>query len=207
MTELRTCSRCKSTSDISYFGMNRKKEPYKTCDNCRNKQLKKVLNPINTNDGFLNYYLNLPSIDLEKTFDKDMVLECIAPLNHKLNIDTYELGDVFSREEGNIYKYKDFTEYDDKEYPPGKNSENDYMPDEYVSPVILKIDGEKYKTPMMTWYPLTGCSDAIRIKHHITNNSTYPIHIKSGKQAIVQIMNAIGIKYIDNLPRTITIGS
>ena len=37
MTELRKCSRCKSEIDISYFGMNRKKEPYKTCDNCRNK--------------------------------------------------------------------------------------------------------------------------------------------------------------------------
>ena len=32
---LRTCSRCKSQIDISYFGMSRKKEPYKTCDNCR----------------------------------------------------------------------------------------------------------------------------------------------------------------------------
>ena len=42
MTELRKCSRCKSEIDISYFGMNRKKEPYKTCDNCRNKSKKKV---------------------------------------------------------------------------------------------------------------------------------------------------------------------
>ena len=37
MTELRKCSRCKSEIDISYFGMNRKNKPYKTCDNCRNK--------------------------------------------------------------------------------------------------------------------------------------------------------------------------
>ena len=35
MANLRKCSRCKSEIDISYFGMNRKKEPYKTCDNCR----------------------------------------------------------------------------------------------------------------------------------------------------------------------------
>ena len=102
--------------------------------------------------------------------------------------------------------FKHFTEYDDKEYPTtpcGDRCQDYYMPDEYVSPVILKIDGENYKTPMMTWYPLTDCSDAIRIKHHITNNSTYPIHIKSGKQAIAQIMNAIGIKYINNLPKTL----
>ena len=37
MANLRQCSRCKSTIDISFFGMNRKKEPYKTCDSCRNK--------------------------------------------------------------------------------------------------------------------------------------------------------------------------
>ena len=38
MATLRTCSGCKSTVDISYFGMNRKKEPYKTCENCRNRK-------------------------------------------------------------------------------------------------------------------------------------------------------------------------
>ena len=37
MENLRQCSRCKSNIDISYFGLNRKKEPYKTCDNCRDK--------------------------------------------------------------------------------------------------------------------------------------------------------------------------
>ena len=34
-TELRKCSRCHSTIHISYFGINKKKEPNKTCDNCR----------------------------------------------------------------------------------------------------------------------------------------------------------------------------
>ena len=38
MANLRKCSRCKSEIDISYFGMSRKKEPYKTCDNCRDKK-------------------------------------------------------------------------------------------------------------------------------------------------------------------------
>ena len=40
--KLQTCSRCKSEIDISYFGMDRKKEPYKTCDNCRTTINKKV---------------------------------------------------------------------------------------------------------------------------------------------------------------------
>ena len=38
MANLRKCTRCKSEIDISYFGMSRKKEPYKTCDNCRTKK-------------------------------------------------------------------------------------------------------------------------------------------------------------------------
>jgi hypothetical protein len=37
MANLKKCSGCESEIDISYFGMNRKKEPYKTFDNCRNE--------------------------------------------------------------------------------------------------------------------------------------------------------------------------
>jgi len=40
MANLRTCSRCKSTIDESYFSINRKKELYKTCDTCRNRNKK-----------------------------------------------------------------------------------------------------------------------------------------------------------------------
>ena len=35
--KLRTCSRCHSTILESYFGINKKGELYKVCDNCRNK--------------------------------------------------------------------------------------------------------------------------------------------------------------------------
>ena len=41
MANLQKCSRCKSEIDISYFGLNRKREPYKTCVNCRSKPKKK----------------------------------------------------------------------------------------------------------------------------------------------------------------------
>ena len=62
MANLRKCSRCKSEIDISYFGMSRKKEPYKTCDNCRNKN-KKNSKPIHadseviTIDGEITKYV------------------------------------------------------------------------------------------------------------------------------------------------------
>lgn len=37
MTDKKKCSRCKLEIDVSFFGVNKKKEQYKTCDNCRNK--------------------------------------------------------------------------------------------------------------------------------------------------------------------------
>ena len=48
MANLRKCSRCKSTIDISFFGLNRKTEPYKTCDKCRS--IKKKPQPIKRTD-------------------------------------------------------------------------------------------------------------------------------------------------------------
>ena len=48
MAKLQKCSRCKSTIDISLFGLNRKKEPYKTCDKCRSK--KKTPQPMKRTD-------------------------------------------------------------------------------------------------------------------------------------------------------------
>ena len=48
MANLKTCSRCKSEVDRSYFGLNRKQEPYKTCVNCRSKTNKKSITCVNT---------------------------------------------------------------------------------------------------------------------------------------------------------------
>ena len=65
MENLRTCSRCKSEVDLSYFGMSRKKEPYKTCDNCRykntNKQNIKATTVIAIDVEIQNYVLTLLS--------------------------------------------------------------------------------------------------------------------------------------------------
>ena len=47
MANLKTCSRCKSEIDRSYFGLNRKREPYKTCINCRSKTNKKSIASVN----------------------------------------------------------------------------------------------------------------------------------------------------------------
>ena len=48
MPNLQKCSRCRSTIDISYFGLNRKNEPFKTCVNCRSTANKKSITCVNT---------------------------------------------------------------------------------------------------------------------------------------------------------------
>ena len=51
MAHLQQCSRCKSTIDTSYFGLNRKKKPYKSCNSCRNK-----CKPNNDNDKGISQF-------------------------------------------------------------------------------------------------------------------------------------------------------
>jgi hypothetical protein len=42
MTETKKCTRCGSTVELKYFELNRKGEPFKTCDRCRNYKSKPV---------------------------------------------------------------------------------------------------------------------------------------------------------------------
>ena len=76
------------------------------------------------------------------------------------------------------------------------------MPDEHVTPVLVKANGKTYRASYLTWFPLTDCSDAIKLKHHETNNQVYPILIKQGANPILTLMNATGFEYHDRLPST-----
>ena len=59
---------------------------------------------------------------------------------------------------------------------------------------------------MLMWFPLTDCADAIKWKQHVTNTSTYPIHIEKGKGPFTEVVNAIGAgtKYWQALLPTVT---
>ena len=72
------CSRCKSIIDISFFGLNRKKEPYKTCDNCRNKNKKKPSPPCDDNvpigdDKINEFAKRLIDLDTMRPCDDDVL--------------------------------------------------------------------------------------------------------------------------------------
>jgi len=197
MAELRKCSRCRSEIKITFFGINRKGEPYKTCDTCRNKKKQvKVKQEIRKDKTFLDYYITLPIFKFENKQDIDIVVESIVVLNH--NVEFFH--DVIFRNDGETWKYKEFTELDPIEYDEGTNPNIDYMPDEYVAPVLIKVNGVTHRASNLTWYQLTDCADAIKWKQHATNIATYPIHIEKGKIPFNEVRKAIGAKFWNDLP-------
>ena len=85
MDNLMKCSRCKSNVDVSYIGLNRKKKPYTTCDNCRNnkndlKIIRSEINPEVELDRFTNDYVKLPIMKLENKQDIDIIIDSITVL-------------------------------------------------------------------------------------------------------------------------------
>ena len=99
-----------------------------------------------------------------------------------------------------MFSYKEFTLRDSVEYQKGVDPKLDYMPDEFVAPIILKINGVAHRASCLTLFALTDCSDAIKLKQYETNKNVYPIFIKKGQSPIPTIMNATGYKYHERLP-------
>ena len=80
----------------------------------------------------------------------------------------------------------------------------DYMPDEYVAPVLVKINGITHRASALTWFPLTDFADTIKWQQHVTNTTTYPIHIEKYKIQFTEVRKAIDTKFWKVLPPTVT---
>ena len=89
------------------------------------------------NKGCVNDYMKLPILKLEKKQDIDISTESTAVLNHRLIID--EGLNTIMRVDGTIWAYKECTKHDPVEYDKGTDPKLDYMPDEKVAPVIVKV--------------------------------------------------------------------
>ena len=67
MATLQKCSKCKSEQEMKYFSINKKGQPYKTCDTCRNKrkciQNKKVL-PDTPAKRTFKYFISIDATDV-----------------------------------------------------------------------------------------------------------------------------------------------
>ena len=197
MAELRKCSRCRSVIELKDFGTNRKGEPCKTCDTRRNKKKQIEVKQETCRDKtFLDYYINLPIFNFESKQDIDIQIDSIVALNH--NVEFFH--NLIFRNDGETWKYKEFTEPDPIEYNEGTDPNMDYMPDEYVAPVLVKINGVTHRASALTWFPLTDCADATKWKQHVTNTTTYPIQIEKGKSPFIEVRKAIGAKFWNELP-------
>ena len=201
MTELRKCSRCRSEIKIAYVGINRKGEPYKTCDTCRNKNKHiKVKQEICKDKTFIDYYINLPIFNFENKQDIDIRIDSIVVLNH--NVEFH--NNMIFRSDGETWKYKEFTELDPVDYYEGTDPKMEYMPDEYAAPVLVKVNGITHRASMLTGFPLTDFADTIKWKQHVTNTTTYPIHIEKYTIPFTEVRKAIDAKFWEALPPTVT---
>jgi hypothetical protein len=96
MTETKKCSRCGSTVELKYFELNRKGEPFKTCDRCRANKSKPV-NFMNCDDdavydaiideftskgGYPTHWLVTKAIENAKHMSLDMLAE-YGEYNHE----------------------------------------------------------------------------------------------------------------------------
>ena len=195
MAELRKCSRRRSEIKITYFGISRKGEPYKTCDSCRNKKKQIVVKQeICKDKTVLDYYI----FKFENKQDIDIQIDSLVVFNHNTKFH----NNIIFRSDGETWKCKEFTKRDPIEYDEGTNPNMDYMPDEYVAPVLVNINGVKHRASVLTWFPLTDFADTIKWKHHVTNMTTYPIHIEKGKIPFIEVRKAIDAKFWEVLTPT-----
>ena len=183
------CKGCKKTKDNEDFGIKNNGTQYKTCDTCiNNKKQSEVKQAICKDKTFLEYYVNLPIFKFENKQDNDIRLDSIVVLDH--NVEFH--NNMVFRSDGETWEYKEFAKLDPIEYYEGTDPEMEYMPDEYVAPVLVKINGVTYRASMLMWFPLTDVADAIKWKRHETNTSIYPIHIEKDKGPFTEAVNAIG---------------
>ena len=124
-----------------------------------------------------------------------MRIDAIVVLNHSV-----EFEPAFRRYDNQECTYKEFTKLDSVEYEEGTDPMLEYMPDEYVAPVLMRINGIICRASCLTWFPLTDCADAIRLRQYEQKRAVYPIYIERGESPISKIQNAAGYKYHERLP-------
>ena len=118
---------------------------------------------LNENDenDFVEKYINLPILPTNTEI-------CIA------NIEIYNF-DYQKRDSHDLIKYSTFTSKNPVEYTEGKNKELDYMPNDYVSPVvIIDNNGIQYKVNDLLWFQLSEAYICILMQQYRNNNVILP---------------------------------
>ena len=116
-------------------------------------------------------------IDNEFDFAKEYIKLPILPTNTEICIDRIEVYNFNyqKNDSHNLIKYSTFTSIDPVEYTEGKNKEMDYMPNDYVSPIIIVDSNDKaYKVNDLLWFPLSEIEVALTIKQYKYGNKILP---------------------------------
>ena len=119
-----------------------------------------------SNKIFLDYYVNLPIFKFENKQDIDIQIDSIVVLNHNVEF----RNNIIFRSDGETWKYKELTEIDPVDYYEGTDPEMEYMPDEYVAPVLVKVNGITHRASMLTWFPLTDFATDAAFKIDLIND-------------------------------------
>jgi len=164
-----------------------------------NHRVHKIDNINNIKEGstfhIIKEYIELPSL----------------PTNKEINIRSIGVYNWNPRERKTLklFKYSTFTFIDSLEYPKGDNCLLDYMPDDYVCPVmIIDTNGNKYKTKPIFWLPLIDISDGALIKHIIVGTKVFPQRVfiddnitdLFSSKWIQHLIEVVGQNIIDQLP-------
>lgn len=136
----------------------------------------------------------------------------LLPTNKEINIDKIGVynWDTCKRKPKDLIMYSIFTDNNPDEFPLGTNPSLDYMPNDYVSPVIIvDTNGNKYRTKDLYWFPLIDVSDGIILKQSITGKKIFPQKvfidedvIKNGNPSnkwIPTLLNLVGYDTLKNM--------
>lgn len=157
---------------------NKKQKPNDKCNCNSSKKFKKCCGYIPSKDSQIEIsriadmsvvsvvkeYIALPDLPM----GADIIISKIGIYNY----------DPTKKDSSDAIKYSVFSALDIFEYPEGKNSDLDYMPNDNVSPVVI-IDnhGKKYKVNNLLWFPLCDAHDGILRKQSITGGEVFPVKI------------------------------
>lgn len=129
----------------------------------------------------------------------------LLPTNQQVTVAKF--GKISSLDDNNDkLTYNLFTKLNPKEFPRGEVPEYDYMPEEFVYPIIVQdINGVFYRTPMNLWFLLGDIAQGITFKQDYLQKNVFPFTVyieenyglEKNNNWLVKIMNFVGIEFIN----------
>ena len=112
-----------------------------------------------------------------------------------------------------IVQYRDFTCYDNTEFPNTDKEENEYKQDEYVTPVVIYYSNygggviKKARIPKLYWDICTDIIMAITIRDLQTHSKVFPIHVNYNdyNQFVTQVIDDVETIFLDRIPKQLKI--